>query len=81
MHRFIKPRGSLRQPCRGFHQRVTLMKRSTKYVSLNVRQATTVVTVCDPIGRVIARGMVPTEEEALLEFIAAKRGSILIASE
>ena len=42
------------------------MKRSTKYVALDVYQATTVASVRQEGGRVIARTILPTEEPALL---------------
>lgn len=37
------------------------MKRSTKYVALDVHQATTVASVREEGGRVIARAVLPTE--------------------
>jgi hypothetical protein len=37
------------------------MKRSIKYVGLDVHQATTVTTVREETGRVIARTILPTE--------------------
>ena len=42
------------------------MKRTTKYVALDVHQARTVASVREPGGRVIARCIVPTEAAALL---------------
>ncbi len=36
------------------------MKRSTKYVALDVHQATTVASVRAQTGRVIARSVLPT---------------------
>jgi hypothetical protein len=42
------------------------MKRSTKYVALDVHQATTVASVREEHGRVIARTILPTEAPALL---------------
>jgi len=57
------------------------MRRSTKYVALDVHQATTVVSVREERGRVIARSVVPTEEAALLEFFRGLRGSIHVAME
>ena len=45
------------------------MKQTTKYVGLDVHQATTVAVVGDDTGRVIARSVVPTEATALLEFV------------
>lgn len=44
------------------------MKRTTKYVALDVHQATTVATVREQSGRVIARSILPTESAALVEF-------------
>ena len=43
------------------------MKRTAKYVGLDVHQATTVASVREEGGRVIARTIVPTEEPALVE--------------
>ena len=57
------------------------MRRSTKYVALDVHQATTVASVREERGRVIARSVVPTEEAALLEFFRGLRGSIHVAME
>lgn len=57
------------------------MKRSTKYVALDVHQATTVATVRAESGRVIARSILPTEREALIEFFRGMRGSIQLAFE
>jgi len=44
------------------------MRCTTKYVALDVRHATTVAAVRAETGRVIARGIVPTEAAALVEF-------------
>jgi hypothetical protein len=57
------------------------MKRSTKYVGLDVYEATTVACVREESGRVIARAVVPTEEEALLELFGTMRGSVHVAFE
>ena len=57
------------------------MRRSTKYVALDVHQATTVASVREERGRVIARSVVPTEEAALLAFFGGMRGSIHVAFE
>jgi hypothetical protein len=57
------------------------MKRTTKYVGLDVHQATTVASVREEGGRVIARGILPTEEEALVEFFRGMRGAIQVAFE
>lgn len=57
------------------------MKRTTKYVGLDVHQATTVATVREENGRVIARTILPTDEPALVEFFGGMRGSIHVAFE
>ena len=57
------------------------MKRTTKYVGLDVHQATTVAVVADDTGRVIARSVVPTEAAALLEFVRGMRGATHVALE
>lgn len=57
------------------------MKRSTKYVALDVHQATTVSSVRDPSGRVIARSILPTEAAALVEYFQSMRGSVHVAFE
>ncbi len=57
------------------------MKRRTKYVGLDVHQATTVASVREEGGRVIARSIVPTEEPALVEFFSGMRGTIQVALE
>jgi len=44
------------------------MKRTTKCVGLDVHQATTVIAVLDERGRVIARSVVETAAEALVDF-------------
>ena len=54
------------------------MKRTPKYVALDVHQATTVVSVREPGGRVIARSILPTEAAALVEFFRGMRGSIQV---
>jgi transposase len=57
------------------------MKRSPKYVALDVHQATTVASVREPGGRVIARSVVPTEARALAEFFAGMRGAVHVVFE
>jgi len=57
------------------------MKRTTKYVALDVHQATTVASVRGENGRVIARTILPTEEPAVLEFFGGMRGAIHVAFE
>jgi len=51
------------------------MKRTTKYVALDVHQATTVASVREESGRVIARSVVPTDAGALTEFVRGMRGT------
>lgn len=57
------------------------MKRTTKYVFLDVHQATTVASVREESGRVIERAVLATEAAALLEFFAGMRGTIHVAFE
>ena len=57
------------------------MKRSAKYVALDVHQATTVASVREQGGRVIARSILPTEQRALVEFIEGMRGAVQVAFE
>ena len=57
------------------------MKRTTKHVALDVHQATTLASVREDSGRVIARSILPTEEPAILEFFRGMRGTIHVAFE
>lgn len=57
------------------------MKRTRKYVGLDVHQATTVVVVQEETGRVIARMILPTDATALTEFVRALRGRIHVTFE
>lgn len=57
------------------------MKRTTKYVALDVHQATTVSSVRDETGHVIARAIIPTEAESLLAFGRSMRGAVHVAFE
>jgi hypothetical protein len=57
------------------------MKRTSRYVGLDVHQATTIVSVRDRSGRVIARSILPTEETALAEFFSGMRGAVNVAFE
>lgn len=57
------------------------MKRSTKYVALDVHQATTMASVREESGRVIARTVLPTEASMLVEFFRGLRGAIHVAFE
>jgi hypothetical protein len=50
------------------------MKRTTKYVAFDVHQATTVASVREESGRVIARSVLPTDSGALTEFVRGMRG-------
>jgi len=57
------------------------MKRNTKYVALDVHQATTVCSVREEGGRVIARTILPTEARAIVEFFRGMRGAVHVAFE
>ena len=57
------------------------MKRTTKYVGLDVHQAMTVASVREESGRVIARSIFPTEEATILDFFGGMRGAIHVAFE
>src|SRR5260370_14410776 len=65
----------------GPQQGAALMKRTTKYVALDVHQATTVASVREESGRVIARSVLPTDGPALTEFFRGMRGAIHVAWE
>ncbi|MEN8183691.1 MAG: transposase [Myxococcota bacterium] len=65
----------------GPNQGAALMKRSTKYVGLDVHQAMTVGTVRTEGGRVIARRMIETSEESITEFFGAMGGAVHVAFE
>lgn len=57
------------------------MKRSTKYVGLDVHQATTVTTVREEGGQVIARSIVPTQAVPIIELFRGMRGTVHVAFE
>lgn len=57
------------------------MTQTTKYVGLDVHQATTVAAVREESGRMIARSIVPTDAPALLEFFRGMRGAIHVTFE
>jgi transposase len=57
------------------------MNRSAKYVALDVHQATTVASVREQSGRVIAKSILPTEQTALVEFFRSMRGAVHVAFE
>lgn len=57
------------------------MKRTTKYVALDVHQTTTVASVREESGRVIARATLPTEERVIVEFFRGMRGRVHVTFE
>ncbi len=57
------------------------MKRTTKHGALDVHQATTVASVREESGRVIARSVLPTEAAPIREFFRGMRGTIHVAFE
>lgn len=57
------------------------MKRTTKYVALDVHQATTVSSVREESGRVLARSVLETQGPSIVEFFRGMRGAIHVAFE
>ncbi len=57
------------------------MKQTTKYVALDVHQATTVASVRDDTGRVMARSVLETHGPSIIEFLRGMRGAIHVAFE
>jgi len=57
------------------------MKGTTKYVALDVHQAMTVASVREGGGRIIARSIFPTEEQALVDFFQGMRGAVHVTFE
>ena len=57
------------------------MKCTTKYVGLDVHQATTVASVRDDSGRLIARSILETHAPSLVEFFSGMRGARHVAFE
>jgi hypothetical protein len=57
------------------------MKCITKYVALDVHQATTVASVRGEGGRILAHAILPTEEPAVVEFFRGMRGAVHVAFE
>ncbi|MGH7701124.1 MAG: IS110 family transposase, partial [Gemmatimonadales bacterium] len=57
------------------------MKRTTKYVALDVHQASTVASVREESGHVIARSVLPTEGPAIGEFFRGMRGAVHVTFE
>ncbi len=55
------------------------MKRTTRYVGLDVHQEATVASVREQRGRMFARAILPTESSALTEFFSGMRGSVHVA--
>src|SRR5437899_3796374 len=66
---------------RGSQQGAALMRRTTKYVALDVHQATTVVSVREESGRVIARSVLPTDHASITEFMRGMRGAVHVVFE
>lgn len=57
------------------------MKRTTKYVGMDVHQASTVASVRDDSGRLIARSILPTHGPSLTDFFSGMRGALHVAFE
>ena len=57
------------------------MKRTTKYVALDVHEATTSASVREEGGRVIARSVLPTDDTAIIEFVRGMRGAVHVTFE
>ena len=57
------------------------MRRTTKYVALDVHQATTVASVRESSRRVIARTILPTEASAICAYFSGMHGSVHVAFE
>ncbi len=57
------------------------MKRTTKYVAFDVHQATTVASVRDDSGRVLARSVLETHGPSIVEFLCGMRGALHVAFE
>ena len=57
------------------------MTRATKYVGLDVHQATTVISVREDSGRVLAHSVVATDARVLLEYMRGLRGAVHVALE
>ncbi len=57
------------------------MKLTTKYVGFDVHQATTVASVRDDSGRVLARSVLETHGPLIVEFLRGMRGARHVAFE
>jgi hypothetical protein len=68
-------------PTRAPQQGAALIKRATKDVGLDLHQASTVASVREASGRVIARSVVPTEGGALTAFLRGMRGAVHLTFE
>src|SRR3990172_12464742 len=60
-------------------QGAALMTHATKYVALDVHQATTLASVRAETGQVIARTILPTEAPAVVEFFRGLRSTVHVA--
>jgi len=56
------------------------MKRTAKYVALDVHQATTLSSVQEESGRALARTILPTEQAALVELLRGSPSTSLSVS-
>jgi hypothetical protein len=63
----------------GTAQGAALMRPTAKYVGLDVHQATTLASVRDGRGRVMARSILATEESAILEWFSGMRSPAPVA--
>src|SRR5690349_10007727 len=68
-------------PTHGPPQGAALMTRATKYVGLDVHQASTVIAVREDSGRILARTVVGTDAQVLLEYVRGLRGAVHVALE
>ena len=57
------------------------MKPTTKYVAFDVHQATTVASVRNASGRVLARSVLETHGPSIVEFLRGMRGAVHVAFE
>ncbi len=57
------------------------MKLTTKYVGFDVHQATTVASVGNDSGRVLARSVLETHGPSIVEFLRGMRGAVRVAFE
>ncbi len=57
------------------------MKLTTKYVGFDVHQATTVASVRDDSGLVLARSILETHGPSIVEFLRGMRGALHVAFE